>query len=324
MEKKLDFYEFQKQFGTEFTDNFTGEDLEKQAKTLHILRFGLDKRKTNIVSQIDGTIVFVDRDYVGTVQVDDAWLCSVSEKSSVYYAIPLKKITAATFAEFDERLRAEIEEHIWAANKPTLRSVFAEKYRDETYKKAVEETSAKNAEIIRSLKERVADLEKQVEQSRIVMESGNRPEDEGIELSSEEVPEETQEPVAVPAQDVPEQEEVPPRILTGGGYTPRVPGIPEIRAADGAQPSGSAGRKYYVERLDENTLYSDAFADGKYFVHVNRSGKFLVIRPNGYANVIATNRRMVIEGLGVMARFTGRTGLTAEYSSRYDGLLVYL
>ncbi len=320
MDRKLDFIDFQRDFGSEFTENFTGDDLEKQMKKLRILRFGLDKKRVNIVSSIEGTIVFVDRDYAGTVQTDDVWLCSVTESGNVYYAVPLKKFTSATFAEFDERLRAEVEEHIWEANRPALQKAFAEKYRKEIYEKAVEEANSKNSEIIRSLRDRVAELEKQAEQSRIVIESGSRPEDEGIELSSEEMP----EPAAVPVQEVPEQEEIPPRILTGGGYLPRVPGIPEIRAADGTQTSGSAGRKYYVERLDERTLYSDAFADGKYFVHVNRSGKFLVIRPNGYANVIATNRRMVIEGLNVMARFTGRKSLVAEYSSRYDGLLVYL
>ena len=76
--------------------------------------------------------------------------------------------------------------------------------------------------------------------------------------------------------------------------------------------------------MDAETLYSDSFADGKYFVHINLSGKFLFIRPNGYANVIATNHRMVLRGLGVMAKFTERTQLIAEYNSKYDGLLVYL
>lgn len=326
-ERKMDLLDLQREYGGAFTEGgFTQEDLERQTRKLRVLRFALDTKKVNIVSRLDGRIVFINRMYEGTVGIDDVWLCSVEESGTVYYATPLKKITAATAMEFDDRLRSEVTAALWEINKRAYVKIFEEKYREEMYSKATEEANARNSEIIRNLRDQVADLSKQVEQSKIVMESRETPvsEDE-IELSSEDLPVSGSGPqvsLCTAVSDRPLTETPPPII--GGRSRTCVPGIPEIRHTDTIPRTEPVSQKYRVERLDAETLYSDSFADGKYFVHINLSGKFLVIRPNGYANVIATNHRMVLRGLGVMAKFTERTQLIAEYNSKYDGLLVYL
>ena len=326
-ERKMDLLDLQREYGGAFTEGgFTQEDLERQTRKLRVLRFALDMKKVNIVSRLDGRIVFINRMYEGTVGIDDVWLCSVEESGTVYYATPLKKITAATAMEFDDRLRSEVTAALWEINKRAYVKIFEEKYREEMYSKATEEANARNSEIIRNLRDQVADLSKQVEQSKIVMESRETPvsEDE-IELSSEDLPVSGSGPqvsLCTAVSDRPLMETPPPII--GGRSRACVPGIPEIRHTDTIPRTEPVSQKYRVERLDAETLYSDSFADGKYFVHINLSGKFLVIRPNGYANVIATNHRMVLRGLGVMAKFTERTQLIAEYNSKYDGLLVYL
>ena len=189
-ERKMDLLDLQREYGGAFTEGgFTQEDLERQIRKLRVLRFALDMKKVNIVSRLDGRIVFINRMYEGTVGIDDVWLCSVEESGTVYYATPLKKITAATAMEFDDRLRSEVTAALWEINKRAYVKIFEEKYREEMYSKATEEANARNSEIIRNLREQVADLSKQVEQSKIVMESRETPvsEDE-IELSSKDLP----------------------------------------------------------------------------------------------------------------------------------------
>lgn len=189
-ERKMDLLDLQREYGGAFTEGgFTQEDLERQTRKLRVLRFALDMKKVNIVSRLDGRIVFINRMYEGTVGIDDVWLCSVEESGTVYYATPLKKITAATAMEFDDRLRSEVTAALWEINKRAYVKIFEEKYREEMYSKATEEANARNSEIIRNLRDQVADLSKQVEQSKIVMESRETPvsEDE-IELSSEDLP----------------------------------------------------------------------------------------------------------------------------------------
>lgn len=326
-ERKTDLIDLQMEFGDAFAEaGMTREDLDRQVRKLRVLRFALDVKKTNVVSRLDGKIVFVDRFYDGTVAVGDVWLCLVEDAPTVYYAVPLKKISAATVMELDDRLREDIVAHMWEINKRTYVRIFEEKYREDLYAKATDEANAKNSEVIRNLREQVSELEKQVEQSKIVIESRLVPsaEDE-IELSSDDVPSVAAcaaVPIAPLVPDGPSASTSPP--IAPPRPCNRVPGIPEIRRSDAIPGAEPVSQKYDVERLDENTLYSDSFADGKYFVHINLSGKFLVIRPNGYANVIATNRRIAIAGLGAMSKFTERGRLIAEYSARYNGLLVYL
>ena len=77
--------------------------------------------------------------------------------------------------EFDDRLRSEVTAALWEINKRAYVKIFEEKYREEMYSKATEEANARNSEIIRNLRDQVADLSKQVEQSKIVMESRETP-----------------------------------------------------------------------------------------------------------------------------------------------------
>ena len=101
------------------------------------------------------------------------------------------------------------------------------------------------------------------------------------------------------------------------------PGMPEVRVSDQPQNRVSSV-KYSVERLSEETIYSESFIDGKYFVHINPSKRFIVVRKHDNGSAIFINKRIRLDGLGSYSGFSGKCQLMAEYSSRYDGLLIYL
>ncbi len=79
-----------------------------------------------------------------------------------------------------------------------------------------------------------------------------------------------------------------------------------------------------MNATDGRRTQTSGSAESKYSVRVIRSGKFPVIRPDGYANAIATDRRTAMDGFNAMSGFTGRAQLIAEFSDKCDWMMVYL
>ena len=312
-------------------EGFDENDLSKEVKKLRILQFRYNEKKGNVISDIDGKIVFVHWNHTDRVAVGDVWLCSISDSGSVYYAIPLLKITASTAMDFSESIRSQIIDALWEKNKPAYIKMFEDKYREEVYAKAVEESETKHKDIIDRLQREVNDLSNQLEQSRFIIDSRNN---DDIEFGEEILLGAPTEPspavcddeeeivLARPSVPVATQEQIPP--MRYNNPLQSIPGLPEMRVPEGLPRSEQIPRKYHVERLDARTLYSESFTDGKYFVHINMSKKFLVIRPNSYGQALCINHRMVLSGLDDLSSFVGAKQLMAEWNARYDGLLVYL
>lgn len=305
---------------------FDTDVLHDQLKKLRILGFQEDRKGENIVSVIDGTIVFVDRKYSGeNVAVGDIWLCSVTRYDTVYYAMPLRRITSSMIMGLSDEIREGIVNSLWASNKRDFEKIFEQRYREETYRQAYEKAREENEGIIAGLNARVLELTEQVEHSRMVIEAHAESEEDFIVLGSE-------EPEDVTSGDVPAssvaaqthiQQEDDFNPVVGRRTMLSAPGMPEVRVQD--QPQRQAlSQRYVVERVTEETIQSDAFIDGKYFVHISPSRRFIVVRKHDYGQAICVNGRIRLEGLGNYSGFTGRCHLRAEYSSRFDGLMVYL
>ena len=310
-------------------------ELAREIKKLRILVFDLDREKhRNIVSWCERRIVFVESDYIGQVAIGDVWLCSLVEYGNVYYATPLKKITAATAMDFSEEMRAQIIDGLWNANKNYYKKEFEQKYRDEVYKKAIEESDSKYSDIIETQKRKIEDLTNQLNQSMVVLESRHL---DSQNYEEEEVLLGFDEPTA-PAEAAEDEDEVllgtsieipavrethaPPALFTEN--VQGAPGLPEMPSPANVRRQETSAKEVHVERIDANTLYSDSFPDGKYFVHINMSKKFLLIRFNPFGQVVCVNHRMVLDGLGDISSFASPKKLVSQMNQRYDGLLVYL
>ena len=329
MVERLDFQDWQREMLEVVNDNgFSENDYHEQVRKLKILGFHVDRKGENIVSEIDGTIVFVDRKYNGEkVLAGDIWLCSAVMVGMVYYALPLKKITSSMVLGLSDTIRDDIVDALWRKNRPEFIRIFEQNYKQGIYNQAYNQAKSESEGIIAELEDRIDMLTKQVEHSRMVIESKGSPEDFIILGSDEPSDESDVRPVseavsvleAEPAQTL--REEFNPVI--GRKSMLSAPGMPEVTVSEQVQRRVPV-QKYDVERLTEETIYSESFIDGKYFVHVNPSKKFIMVRKHDYGSAICINKRIRLDGLGSYFGFGGRCKLMAEYSVRYDGLLIYL
>ena len=296
-------------------------DYREVVSKLHVLSFHIDRKGENIVSEIDGVIAFIDKRYYGeSVSPGDVWLCNAVFRNTVFYVTPLKKITSSIIMGLSDDIREDIVNAIWKTNRREFEKIFEERYKEEIYARATEEANHRNDEIIRSLQDRIAELSKQVEHSRMVISMRDSDVDDDIILTSD--PLESGEEDIDPGMPVPIQSQYEERPVSPWQQTVTAPGLPELRLQD--QPMVVRQFKCMVERASAETLRCDVFEDGKYFVHINPGKTFLVIRRHDYGSVICVNRSMRIEGLGSYSPFTGRKQIMAEYNQRYGGLLVHL
>ncbi len=329
MEEKRNLLDYQRELG--LTGYSIDRDVYEDAiKKLYVLRFGLDARRENIVSSINGIIAFIDRKYNGeAVAEGDVWFCSGTLWNNVYYVMPLRKITSSMIMGLGDDIRNEVIDTLWKANKREYERIFEDRFKETLYKQAQDEAKSRNQSIIDSLQDRIKDLERQLEQSRMVIDGKGRSDDGGVELFSEGMEPSTasealsrvqyavQAPVATEAR----QEPFDPHTVYGQCAV--APGMPEMRLTDGMrQPVGKV--KCTVFRLTPETIQSDAFVDGKYFVHINPSHKFLVVRRHDYGSATCIDHKIRLDGLGTYSSFTEKHKLMAEYDDRYGGIIIHL
>lgn len=324
-EYRQDFMDWQRDMSNVVESNgFTQDEYHEQIRRLKVLGFHIDRKGVNIVSEIDGVIVFVDRKYSGEkVLAGDVWLCSATMVGMVYYAMPLKKITSSMIMGLSDEIRDQIIDALWSSNRSEFERIFEQRYKEDVYRQAYSQANEENQTIIAGLKSTIDDLTKQVEHSRMLI-GGLESSEDYIVLGSEETREVSAEDSAVQLVHEIAQgsgEEFNPVI--GRRTMVSTPGMPEVRVSDQSQGK-IPSVKNSVERLSEETIYSESFIDGKYFVHINPSKRFIVVRKHDYGSAICINKRIRLDGLGSYSRFSGKCQLMAEYSARYNGLLIYL
>ncbi len=109
---------------------FTKDDYCEMVRRLHVLLFHIDHKGDNIMSHINGTIVFMDRGCMRKrVLEGDLCLCSAELRNNVYYAMSLKKITSSMIMGFSDDIRERIVNSLWVSNRQEFVKVFIDRYR---------------------------------------------------------------------------------------------------------------------------------------------------------------------------------------------------
>ena len=315
------------------SQKFEGEEdaeemAEEYSKKLHILTFGLDKKGTNIVAQLNGLIVFVDREFQYEVGIGDTWICKTEPGFNCAYATPLIKITLNDILNFNEQLRENVLSILWRKHGSDLKAIFENRYKAELQGKIAEELKEEYEErLARATKEK-DDLESELRQTRFQLETQRftprSQEEDFILLGSDDNSKGPDagmygscDEISLSSADVPRS----PGIVNNMGVpqvqeAPRGP--PQIKRAE------PVTQKFEVERIGEDTIRSPSFTDNRYFVHISPDYKLLVIRPNEDGNVYCINNSIRLKDLGLVSSFTARKFLVAEYSELYEGMLVRL
>lgn len=326
--ERMDFLDFQRTMADRIEDEgFQEEDLASEIRKLKILKFDIDKKGVNIVSQYDGTIVFIDPKYNGEqVNRGDIWLCSVYSFSTVYNAMPLKKMTASSILGLDEGLRRSMEESLWRTNRREFEEIFKERYSAEIYSRAYNEAKEKYEAQLRERDQRIAELEKELGQSRYMMQMrGPSVQNDGIQLRSDDevdyVFDEKMEKEIIQNKIMQFHQEIVPVFQWTDNYS--APGVPEMRVLDDSRRN-FVNYRFDIERVAPDTLKCDGFPDGKYFAHISPRKNILVLRKHDFGSALCIDGRIRLEGLGELVPFKEREKLASEYNRKYDGVLIHI
>ena len=274
---------------------FTQEELEAETSKLQILVFRLDGRGENVVSSIDGTIVFVDRWYSGEkVNAGDIWLCSVRYTGKVYHAMPMKKITVDMIMGMSEGLRNDIVDALWNTNRKDYERLFEERYKTEIHNQVLEEANKENRQIVSRMQARIDTLMKQVEQTNYLL--MNSEGDDEIILTSD-----IEEPIISYTSQMPSYP-----------VTDDVQRMQAIHSYDDSLFSQSHSHLPKAERISADTIYCEAIADGRCKVLISPDYKTLVVTKCSSGMVICSKSRITLKGLERVSPFTERKKLFVE------------
>ncbi len=269
---------------------YSESDIESEISKLQILVFRLDGRGENVVSSINGTIVFVDRWYSGEkVNVGDMWLCSVRYTGTVYHAMPMKKITVDMIIGMSESLRNDVVDALWNTNRKDYERLFEERYKSEIHSQALEEANKENRQIVSRMQARIDTLMKQVEQTNYLLK--NSDEDEIVLTSDSYVG----------------QSNNSNRLVNNVSYPDVIVGehtSSDLLHVEQLQP--------IAERISADTIYCDSIVDGRCKVLISPDYKTLVISKCASGMSICSKSRIKLRGLDGVSPFTERKKLIAE------------
>ena len=326
-EQKMDFQKWQASAKFD-SDDEASELAETYSRKLHILTFGLDRNGTKIISQLNGRIIFVEKDFQYEVGIDETWICSLKEAYNCSYATPIIKLTLNDILNFNEQLRENVLSTLWKKYQNDLKTIFENRYKAELKNMIAEELKTDFEEKLERLTKEKDDIENELRQTRFQLETQRTAapvvEDDFIILGSNDVVSKKEPVQSVQVQPTPvttvvATEQVPMQVASGIQSAPGVPrSIPQIKRV------GPVAQKFEVERIGPDSLRSPSFTDNRYFVHISPDYKVLVIRPNEDGDVYCLNKVIRLKDLGLVSGYTAKKFLVAEYSELYEGMIVRL
>ncbi len=248
----------------------------------------------------DNSMVILRSGYEDVVRPGEIWLCSVSKnENGIRYARPMDQVTLSMLMQMNENLRRAIEDSLWERNKAVYEESFRQKFMAEEYARVKSEVDEENRKAVSDLESRIHELEIQLEQKQFALESMSvGVDDEEITLSSE------------PRAAV--QEQAPQRY--------REVDAPRLDE-DSRQ---SLPRAFKVRRFGPRSFQSEYFTGRRCFVHISPSRKYVLVRFHEEGNIYCFNHTISIGGLERISDYVEGAEYNAEYSKRYEGILINL
>ncbi len=323
-EKKIDLIEWQASH--RFDDEETEKLFREFSNQLYILTFRLDRNGTKVISQHNGCIIFVNRDFQFEVSVGDTWICKLTPAQNCAYATPLIKITLNDVLNFNEQLRENVLRVLWQKHGSDLKVIFENRYKNEIQSKIAEELKTDYEEKINRISKEKEEIEDELHQTRFQLKSQETSSpvdlDEFIFLGTDDIITKSD-----PNVNLPKSSEFKSNVVAESNPIRSTDGSPapvsQISAPQ-IKRTGAVTQKYEVTRIGPDTISSPSFTDNKYFVHISPDYKLLLIRPDEDGDVYCINKTIRLKDLGLVSGFTNRKFLVAEYNEQYRGMLVRL
>lgn len=305
------------------SEGFNREDYDEAVRKLRVLRFHPNNSGNELVSEIEAMLVHIDRDYSNIgVKEGDVWLCSVELRKSgrSYNAKPLRRITYTSIMSLSEDITKDIIAQLWETKSHGFLTTFAEMYKDQVASETRRAVEAEYEAKIDELNERIRYQNGQLVRSNMIISGMGDQQCDGVELTSEEEPDPMgPRPERTLEAPLGRRDRAPMLMFRRSVH---VPGMPEIQRPEFQVDQLSYSVK--AERLTDEIIRCDGLRDGNYFVHITPSGKYIVVRPSRYGQVVCSRQCLYLSGLDRFREFQGREELGGEYSPYYEGLIIYL
>lgn len=268
--------------------------IEEFEKRIDFITFKVNDKKEGIISEYEGKVVFPERGFEKTFHSNETWLCQLKKNNNIYRAKPIKKIDSSFFFELKVEQINKIAEVIWQKHKATFEPLFEKKFLS-TIETLNSETIDEYEKEIQMFKNQISELEQFVAADKKIIESLQKNVDV-VNLNENSIESKSTK--------------VPPGYPILDEYT-------NIAAYQFLQ-------KNVVERIKPDTITSKSFTKSRYFVHISKDMKSLLVRPHEYGDAICIYNKIELVGLGAMVPFDTPKELNAEYSPTYGGLLISL
>ena len=274
--------------------------LLKDIERYTLLEFEVNRKfngKGMVAYTDDNSMVILRSGYEDVVRPGEVWICSVTKNDNgIRYAKPMEQVTLSMLMQMNENLRRAIEDSLWERNKSAYLDAFRERFAEEEYSRIREEIEAENRKKTGDFEARIRDLEMQLEQKRFALESigTDSPEPE-ITLTSEPVRS------TVPAQR--RQEDAVHYDRDGNPAFPRA---------------------FKVRRFGPRSFQSEYFTGRRCYVHISPSRRYVLVRFRDEGNIYCFNTTISIGGLENISEYVEGAEYNAEYSRKYEGILIHL
>lgn len=321
-----DYHELSERFGID-EDEYPEDSFKSDMRRYAILVFKSNPKKEGLIAMYKRKVTFLNWSYKGEpIEPGDHVLCTVEEELEHNVATPVMKITPSILMGLSSEMRDAIVDALWDKNRKDYEDNFEKRYKNEIYERAKEETKAEKDSLIAEYEERIANLTNQLAAARFAMDVASKNSDsDEIELSSDPVEEKSDRksegrPRMIDESLQIDSEEQRPRnsepsVLRSDPIMPRYRDLLNFYRGSGV---------IEVQRVAQRAIYSEDFEDGRYFVHVSPNKKLMLIRKHEEGEIFCVNHQIMIQDLERLYPFTEKKDLKAEYSSKYDGVLVHL
>ena len=321
-----DYHELSQKFGID-EEEYSEDSFRNDMRRYAILEFMVNPKRDGLMAYYKRKVTFLDWNYKGEpIEPGDHVLCTVVEDFEHNVATPVMKITPSILMGFSNEMRDAIINALWAKNKKDYEEIFEKRYKNEIYERAKTDLAKENEPVFAEYTERIEDLTKQLAAARFAMDVATKDtESDEIELSSE--------PIEERVDNKPDSRPMVLDESVGGTSEEQRPRSNEsgiLRSDYGMQRYRELfavynhSRALDVQRISNRAIFSESFEDGRYFVHVSPNKKLMLIRQHEEGEVFCVNHQLMIQDLERLYPFTEKKSLKAEYSSRYDGVLVHL
>ncbi len=296
LNKKIDLLDLQRKSMNEkeLQEKYGISEKEAQRiREIQLLTFHQSKQKKDkiIAKTTTGGIVFPHRDGGERINPGETWFVELEQHDTYYFARPIEKIDARFFFDLRVDQIDDIADIIFSKHKsiiePTLEERIKEEIQQDLEKEYTTRLTKENEQYeikIQTLQEELSTLTTKHQRTLKALEKTKKQ----------------------------KKETKPPQQNTTNISTTPLSSFPQ-------QPIDIK-----IRRIEPDVLESKNFTKPHYFVHVSSDQTLMIIRPHKQGNILCTDNKITLKGLGLITEYGGPEDLICRYNSRYGGYEVNL